>query len=62
MLVYNETVNRQSGWQYMSIGNVPAYVIMGLDPSPSQGPLSISSIGQLDAMKLIVPLEIFYMP
>jgi hypothetical protein len=62
MLVYNETVNRQSGWQYMSIGNVPAYVIMGLDPSPAQGPLSVSSIGQLDAMKLIVPLEIFYMP
>jgi hypothetical protein len=60
LLTYNNLVNRQSGWQYMPVENVGALVLLGLDPTLSLDPLSITAVGQFDALKIIIPLEIFY--
>ena len=60
LLTYNNLVNRQNGWQYMPVENVGALVLLGLDPTLSLDTLSITAVGQFDALKIIIPLEIFY--
>ena len=44
----------------MPIKTVGVLVLLGLDPTLALEPLSITAVGQFDALKIIIPLEIFY--
>ena len=59
--VFNALVNRQDGWQYRPVGNLAIYILLGLNPLGTQDVITLSAVGQFEALRLIVPLEIFYL-
>jgi hypothetical protein len=60
-ILFNNLVNRQDGWPIIELGAVVSnnvIIIIGLNPLQTAYSLSISAVGCLDSLKLIIPLEI----